>query len=76
MESLKLEIIGYTAGFLTTVCLVPQLWKILITKSVKDVSVWTYFVLLSGQILWIVYGTCNKCHFLFISNNIVLLQLR
>ena len=57
MESLKLEIIGYTAGFLTTVCLVPQLWKILITKSVKGVSVWTYFVLLSGQILWIVYGT-------------------
>lgn len=56
MESLKLEIIGYTAGFLTTVCLVPQLWKIIITRSAKDVSVWTYFVLLSGQILWIVYG--------------------
>lgn len=56
MDSLKSEIVGYTAGFLTTVCLIPQLWKIILTKSAKDVSVLTYLVLLCGQILWVVYG--------------------
>lgn len=56
MDPLNLQIVGYTAGFLTTVCLIPQLWKIIVTKSARDVSVLTYLVLLCGQILWIVYG--------------------
>jgi MtN3 and saliva related transmembrane protein len=56
MNPIILEIIGYIAGFLTTVCLVPQLIKIFISKSAKDVSLLTFFVLICGQILWIVYG--------------------
>ena len=57
MNSITLDIIGYIAGFLTTVCLLPQLVKIIISKSAKDVSLLTFFVLICGQILWIVYGT-------------------
>lgn len=56
MNTVFVETIGYIAGFLTTVCLLPQLVKTLVTKSTKDVSTLTYLVLCVGQILWITYG--------------------
>jgi MtN3 and saliva related transmembrane protein len=49
-------IIGYTAALVTTFCLVPQLYKIITDKNSEGVSVLTYCILLSGQILWIIYG--------------------
>lgn len=53
---LIIDIIGYMAGFLTTICLIPQLIKIIITKSTNDISLSTFIVLLLGQILWITYA--------------------
>lgn len=55
-ESNITEIIGYAGGVLTTVCLVPQLWRIISTKSSGDISIVTFLVLLCGQALWITYG--------------------
>jgi MtN3 and saliva related transmembrane protein len=49
-------IIGYSAALITTFCLVPQLYKNVIDKDIKDVFVWTYCLLFTGQILFIVYG--------------------
>lgn len=57
MEPVTLEIIGYIAGFLTTVCMFPQLIKILLSRSAKDVSLLTFIVLICGELLWIVYGS-------------------
>ena len=48
-------IIGYTAALVTTFCLVPQLYKIITDKNSGGVSVLTYSILLTGQILWVVY---------------------
>lgn len=50
------ELIGYTAALVTTFCSVPQLYKIINCKNSEGVSVLTYIILLSGQILWIGYG--------------------
>lgn len=58
-------IIGYTAALVTTFCLVPQLYKIIVNKNSEGVSVLTYSILLLGQILWIVYG-------LTVGNNVVI----
>lgn len=55
MNSFELEIIGYIAGFCTTICLLPQLWKIMKTRSAEDVIL-TFIVLFCGQALWITYG--------------------
>jgi MtN3 and saliva related transmembrane protein len=49
-------IIGYSAALVTTFCLVPQLYKIILDKNTEGVSVLTYGILLSGQILWTIYG--------------------
>jgi MtN3 and saliva related transmembrane protein len=49
-------IIGYSAALITTFCLVPQLYKIIKDKNIEGVSVWTYGLLFTGQILFIFYG--------------------
>lgn len=50
------SIIGYTAALVTTFCLLPQLYKIIINKNSEGISVLTYAILLTGQILWVIYG--------------------
>ncbi|MDD5456626.1 MAG: SemiSWEET transporter [Candidatus Margulisbacteria bacterium] len=49
-------IFGLVAGTLTTISFIPQLIKILKTKSAKDISLFMYLLLLSGYLLWTVYG--------------------
>ena len=44
------------AGFFSTVSFLPQLIKILRTKSVEDISVFMYVLFLTGVFLWIIYG--------------------
>ena len=51
-----IEILGLVAATLTTGAFVPQVYKTLINKSVKDISLSMYTVLLMRLLLWIVYG--------------------
>ncbi|MGC8662131.1 MAG: SemiSWEET family sugar transporter [Nitrososphaeria archaeon] len=48
--------IGLVAGFLTTVAYVPEVYKIFITKDTKDISLLWLIILLTGAVLWFVYG--------------------
>lgn len=48
--------IGLGAGFLMTSSMIPQLIKVWHTRSVKDLSVWTYFFYSLGILLWMIYG--------------------
>lgn len=56
MERVHIGIIGLTAGFLTTVSFIPQIIKIAMTKQVKDLSLFTYLIMFTGVVLWLVYG--------------------
>ena len=49
-------IIGYLAAALTTISGLPQLVKIMKTKSTHDVSLWYFVILTIGVGLWLVYG--------------------
>jgi MtN3 and saliva related transmembrane protein len=49
-------IIGYAAGFLTTIAFIPQAWKIWKTHSAKDVSLPTFVAFTIGVVLWLTYG--------------------
>ncbi len=53
-------ILGLVAGICTTIAVIPQLLKAWRTKKVKDVSLGTYLVLITGLALWIVYGVILK----------------
>lgn len=56
MERAHIGLIGLIAGALTTVSFVPQIIKIAKTKHVKDLSLFMYLIMLTGIILWLVYG--------------------
>lgn len=53
-------VIGLAAGFLTTVSFVPQIMKILKTKSAEDVSRKMFIAIAVGVALWLVYGILLK----------------
>jgi len=50
------EIIGFIAGFLVSIALLPQVIKTWKSKSSKDISLYWTIILMSGLFLWIVYA--------------------
>ena len=50
------ELIGYSAGVLTTLAFVPQVVKSWRSKSVGDLSFLTLSAFTAGVFLWLVYG--------------------
>ena len=49
-------ILGFAAGALTTLALLPQAIKSWKTKSTKDISFAWIIVLIVGVALWLIYG--------------------
>jgi len=58
METEKL--LGFVAGFLTTVAFVPQVVKIWKSRSAHDVSLPTFIAFTLGVGLWLAYGFILK----------------
>ncbi len=69
-----LEIIGFIAGILVAISLVPQVVKSWKTKSTKDIALFWSIVNLSGQILWIVYGVYVGSVSLVVMSSITLIM--
>lgn len=63
------------AATLTMFSFVPQIFRSLRTKSVKDVSPVTLFQLSAGVCLWMVYGVARKDPIIIIANVITLITL-
>jgi len=51
-----LLLLGLLAATLTTVAFVPQLIKVIKTRSTHDISLAMYIVACSGVLLWLIYG--------------------
>lgn len=50
------EVLGFIAGGLVAISLLPQLIKSLKTRSTNDISLLWMSINLTGQVLWIIYG--------------------
>ena len=68
-------IIGGMAATLTMFSFVPQIFRSLRTKSVKDVSPVTLFQLSAGVCLWMVYGIARRDPIIIIANVITFITL-
>ena len=68
-------IIGFSAATLTMFAFIPQIIKIIKTKSAKDVSLITLLQLFLGVSLWIVYGIHLKDSIIIIANSVTILTL-
>ena len=69
------EFIGLGAATLTMFSFVPQIIKVLKTKSAKDVSVATLIQLSLGVSLWIAYGIYLKNIIIITANSVTLCSL-
>jgi MtN3 and saliva related transmembrane protein len=50
------DYIGYIAGLLVTFSLVPQIIRVYKLKSAQEISIIYNSLMLSGLVLWLVYG--------------------
>lgn len=48
--------VGYAAGALTVLSLIPQVLRAWRTKQTKDLSVRTFLLLITAGVLWLTYG--------------------
>ena len=63
-------IIGFTAGILTSISMIPQLIKVLWKKEVADLSWLMICVLLAGVSLWVYYGILKNEWPIILSNGL------
>lgn len=57
---MNIELLGYVAGILVVISLLPQFIKSWTTKSTRDISLWRYIIYITGLILWVVYALSIK----------------
>ena len=66
------EILGLTAGTITSVTFLPQVIRIWKTKSVKDLSLMMLLLLIVGTLSWLSYGLIIKDIAIIYTNTMVL----
>ncbi len=75
IENMEWYLIGITAALLTTFGFVPQILKMLRTRSSKDVSLATLFQFSAGVILWALYGLYIRDSIIIVANVITFITL-
>jgi MtN3 and saliva related transmembrane protein len=63
-----IEILGFIAAILTTLSFLPQALRIRRQRSAADVSLVMYVMMLTGQMLWLIYGVLFESPSLIAAN--------
>jgi MtN3 and saliva related transmembrane protein len=66
------DILGYSAGLLSTAALVPQVAKTLKEQSARDISLGMYVLFCAGVSLWLLYGLMIASWPVVVSNSVTL----
>jgi MtN3 and saliva related transmembrane protein len=64
--------VGLVGGFLTTIGMVPQVWRLFKLKSAHEISLTFSLFLVAGLALWLVYGILNGLLSVIIWNGVAL----
>jgi MtN3 and saliva related transmembrane protein len=63
-----IDVLGGVAGFLTTTAFLPQVIKVIKTKSTHDLSMGMFIVFCIGVFLWLIFGICLNSGPIIIAN--------
>ena len=66
----SIELIGLLAATLTTIAFIPQVFKVIKTKSSDGLSLTTYLIFIIGVGLWLIYGLIKSSISMIIGNGI------
>ncbi|WP_034041903.1 SemiSWEET family sugar transporter [Wocania ichthyoenteri] len=67
-----IEIIGFSAAFLTTAAFLPQVYKTWKTKDVSALSLPMLLMFITGITLWLVYGFYIHSPSMIVANTITI----
>jgi MtN3 and saliva related transmembrane protein len=67
------DILGYMAGFLTTMSCLPQVFKSWRRRSVRDLSLTMLLMLTVGLMFWMAYGVITNDWPILLANGVSLL---
>lgn len=68
-----IELLGYTAGTISSLVFLPQVIKTWKSKSAKDISLLMFTLATLSVIMWLVYGILINNGAVIYTNSIVLL---
>ena len=68
------DILGYAAGFITTLTFVPQVIKTWKEKSARDVSLMMFVIAFVNEIMWIGYGVLRNDMVIVITNVVMIIM--
>lgn len=66
------DILGYAAGFITTLTFLPQVIKTYKEKSARDISLNMFLIAAVNEVMWIIYGVLKKDMVIILTNVVVL----
>ncbi len=66
------DILGYSAGAITSLTFLPQVIKTWKLRSARDVSLLMFIIAAVNEIMWIVYGALLDNWVIILTNSIVL----
>ena len=66
------EILGYTAGAITSLTFLPQVVKTWKSRSAADISLVMFLIAAINEVLWILYGVLLENTVIILTNSIVL----
>ena len=66
------DILGYSAGAITSLTFLPQVIKTWKEKSAKDISLLMFVIAAVNEVMWIAYGALLNNWVIILTNAIVL----
>lgn len=66
------ELVGFVGGFLTTMGMVPQVWRLFKLRSAREISMTFSVLFIIGIAFWLVYGILQGLMSVIIWNGISL----
>ena len=66
------DILGYSAGAITSLTFLPQVIKTWREKSAKDISLMMFIIAAVNEVMWIVYGALLDNWVIILTNAVVL----
>lgn len=68
------EFLGLLAGTLSCITFVPQIFKTWKSKSVKDISVMSFMIVVISTLIWLSYGMIKQLPSVILTNIVVCLS--
>jgi MtN3 and saliva related transmembrane protein len=68
------EILGYSAGAVTTLTFLPQVIKTWKERSAKDISLLMFIIAVTNEIMWVWYGVLLNNWVIILTNSIILVM--